>query len=109
MLNIMGLAVPAWVMLVVLPACWAGLDQTASNFASRGPWVQVQRFLVPRYVALGVNVTLECDYAVQKHATLYSLKWYKGNSQFYQYIPTLPQQHTVFSVGGLHQDKVVST
>ncbi|KAK8733014.1 hypothetical protein OTU49_006706, partial [Cherax quadricarinatus] len=77
------------------------------SFASRGPWVQVQRFLVPRYVALGVNVTLECDYVVQQHATLYSLKWYKGNSQFYQYIPSLPQQHAAFSVRGLDQGQVV--
>ncbi|XP_071544064.1 uncharacterized protein [Panulirus ornatus] len=100
--------VPAWLLLVLLPACRAEMDLSPpSSLASLGPWVQVQRFLVPRYVALGVNVSLECDYVVQQHATLYSLKWYKGSSQFYQYIPTMPQSHTVFSVGGLHQHQVV--
>ncbi|XP_042236868.1 uncharacterized protein LOC121876053 [Homarus americanus] len=54
-----------------------------------------------------MNVTLECDYVVQQHATLYSLKWYKDNSQFYQYIPSSEHPHAVFSVKGLFKNQVV--
>ncbi|KAK3862472.1 hypothetical protein Pcinc_031671 [Petrolisthes cinctipes] len=80
-----------------------GDGEGAASLQRFGPWVQVQRFVVPRYVALGNNMSLECDYVVQRHATLYSLKWYKGSSQFYQYIPSKTHQpHAVFSVPGLH-------
>ncbi|KAK3865358.1 hypothetical protein Pcinc_029032 [Petrolisthes cinctipes] len=78
----------------------------AGVLGSLGPWVQVERFVVPRHVALGTNVSLECDYQVQQHATLYSLKWYKGSSQFYQYIPSKTEPHAVFSVPGLHQNQL---
>ncbi|KAK3879502.1 hypothetical protein Pcinc_015959 [Petrolisthes cinctipes] len=84
----------------------SGRDKTGVR-GSLGPWVQVERFVVPRHVALGTNVSLECDYQVQQHATLYSLKWYKGSSQFYQYIPSKTEPHAVFSVPGLHQNQLV--
>ncbi|XP_068229252.1 uncharacterized protein [Palaemon carinicauda] len=90
--------------------CWAQHNQDGSSeFVSQGPWVKVRRFVVPQYVALGKNATLECDYLVQKHASLYSLKWYKSNSQFYQYIPSNENPFSVFSVEGLHQDQVVAS
>lgn len=83
-----------------------GSSSSSSSFP--GSWVQVERFLVPRYVAVGSNVSLVCDYVVQRHATLYSLKWYKGSSQFYQYIPSKTlQPHAVFSVPGLHLAQLV--
>ncbi|KAK4301986.1 hypothetical protein Pmani_025899 [Petrolisthes manimaculis] len=79
-----------------------------TNLQPFDPWVQVQRFVVPRYVAVGTNMSLECDYVVQRHATLYSLKWYKGSSQFYQYIPSKTHQpHAVFSVPGLRLHQLV--
>ncbi|XP_068229287.1 uncharacterized protein [Palaemon carinicauda] len=91
-------------------ACWAQHNQDgSSDFVSQGPWVKVRLFVVPQYVAHGKNATLECDYLVQKHASLYSLKWYKSNSQFYQYIPTNENPFSVFSVEGLHQDQVVAS
>lgn len=81
---------------------------SGSRSSFPGSWVQVERFVVPRYVAVGSNVSLECDYVVQRHATLYSLKWYKGSSQFYQYIPSKTlQPHAVFSVPGLHLAQLV--
>ncbi|KAK4302464.1 hypothetical protein Pmani_025448 [Petrolisthes manimaculis] len=99
---------------------WSDASSSSSSSRSRssggggggssfpGSWVQVERFVVPRYVAVGSNVSLECDYVVQRHATLYSLKWYKGSSQFYQYIPTKTEQpHVVFSVPGLHLAQLV--
>ncbi|XP_064078751.1 uncharacterized protein LOC135196139 [Macrobrachium nipponense] len=108
-LSAMEGVVPPCLLLILLPACWAQGDQDSStDYVSQGPWVKVRRFVVPRYVALGKNATLECDYLVQKHASLYSLKWYKGNSQFYQYIPTNANPFSVNSVEGLHQDQVVA-
>ncbi|XP_068233423.1 uncharacterized protein [Palaemon carinicauda] len=86
-----------------------GVTHGSTDFVSQGPWVKVRRFVVPQYVALGKNATLECDYLVQKHASLYSLKWYKINSQFYQYIPTNENPFSVFSLEGLHQDQVVAS
>ena len=64
--------------------------------------------MVPRFVARGLNASLECDYVVQQYSKLYSLKWYKGSSQFYQYIPSKKPPHAVFSVEGLKQNQVVS-
>ncbi|KAA0183694.1 hypothetical protein HAZT_HAZT006918 [Hyalella azteca] len=44
-----------------------------------------------------------CHYDLEG-ATLYSLKWYKGDSQFYQYIPANRQTKTVFQVPGVNVD-----
>ncbi|XP_042884616.1 cell adhesion molecule 3-like [Penaeus japonicus] len=95
---------PACLLLTILPVCWAGTDYQEANYAT---WVQVRKFVVPQYVALGENVSLHCDYEVQDHAKLYSLKWYKGNSQFYQYIPSKQTPHAAFSVQGIRMEQVV--
>ena len=82
-----------------------------ANFQDEEPrsnWVVVRRFKVPEYVEVEKDVELECDYTVHEPSQLYSLKWYKGSSQFYEYIPSKDQQHTTFSVQGLRREQVVS-
>ncbi|KAL7648889.1 UNVERIFIED_CONTAM: hypothetical protein RMT77_000823 [Armadillidium vulgare] len=68
--------------------------------------IKIRRFNVPRYIPMEEDVQLECDYAVEGESALYSLKWYKGGSQFYEFIPSKVRKHTIFPTEGLSQDKV---
>ncbi|XP_045134807.1 uncharacterized protein LOC123518183 [Portunus trituberculatus] len=102
----MGGLLPLWLLALLVPACTGQVEHL--GLLTLGPWVQIQRFIVPKFVARGLNASLECDYVVQQHATLYSLKWYKGSSQFYQYIPSKTLPHAVFSVKGLKKNQVVA-
>ncbi|KAA0188394.1 hypothetical protein HAZT_HAZT007321 [Hyalella azteca] len=58
---------------------------------------------VPRYRTCDSEARLSCHYSLEGE-TLYSLKWYKGDSQFYQYIPGNPQPKTYFKVPGVNVD-----
>ncbi|CAG7829527.1 unnamed protein product [Allacma fusca] len=40
----------------------------------------------PGYVRRGETVTLSCQYDMEKD-TLYQVKWYRGTSEFYRYVP----------------------
>ncbi|KAF2368891.1 Immunoglobulin V-set domain [Trinorchestia longiramus] len=68
--------------------------------AAEGLVVEVR---VPAYKIRGEDAELQCHYMLQD-ATLYSLKWYKGDSQFYQYIPANRETKTTFEVPGLQVD-----
>ncbi|XP_050706379.1 uncharacterized protein LOC126991729 [Eriocheir sinensis] len=102
------LGVQSWrsltLSLSLLLACTGQLEHV--DYLTKGPWVQIQRFVVPKFVGRGLNASLECDYQVLQDARLYSLKWYKGSSQFYQYIPSKTPTHASFSVEGLKQHQV---
>ncbi|XP_018027438.1 uncharacterized protein LOC108682716 isoform X2 [Hyalella azteca] len=63
---------------------------------------------VPRYRTCDSEARLSCHYSLEGE-TLYSLKWYKGDSQFYQYIPGNPQPKTYFKVPGVNVDESQST
>ncbi|KAF2363496.1 Immunoglobulin V-set domain [Trinorchestia longiramus] len=63
---------------------------------------------VPRYRTCDSEARLSCHYSLEG-LTLYSLKWYKGDSQFYQYIPGNRQPKTYFKVPGVNVDASQST
>lgn len=48
--------------------------------------IQVEKVVVPPVVLAGRPVTLECHYK-EEGDKLYSLKWWRGDEEFYQYIP----------------------
>ncbi|XP_050692667.1 uncharacterized protein LOC126983681 [Eriocheir sinensis] len=59
--------------------------------------IKVERVVVPSIVEAGSNVLLECLYE-EDGDKLYSLKWWRGDDQFYQYVP--PSRHA-FPVSGV--------
>ncbi|XP_066985412.1 uncharacterized protein [Macrobrachium rosenbergii] len=65
-----------------------------------GYGIHVDRVVVPEMVQLGGNATLECWYR-EDGDKLYSLKWWRGDDQFYQYLPP-DRRH--FRVTGVHVD-----
>ncbi|KAJ8916310.1 hypothetical protein NQ315_005005 [Exocentrus adspersus] len=64
------------------------------------------RLNVPRAVRAGHSVTLSCEYDLED-APLYSVKWYRDNDEFYRYVPKEAPPTRVFSLPGLHVDKLV--
>ncbi|XP_042870267.1 uncharacterized protein LOC122252074 [Penaeus japonicus] len=48
--------------------------------------IRVERVVVPPVVLAGRRVKLECQYE-EDGDRLYSLKWWHGDDQFYQFIP----------------------
>ncbi|KAK4293604.1 hypothetical protein Pmani_033705 [Petrolisthes manimaculis] len=48
--------------------------------------IRVERVVVPPLVETGRRVELECQYR-EDGDKLYSLKWWRGDDQFYQYVP----------------------
>ncbi|KAK3928995.1 Chitin biosynthesis protein CHS5 [Frankliniella fusca] len=55
---------------------------------------------LPDAVAQGSTVTLRCDYDLEGQQ-LYSIKWFRGESEFYQYVPKEIPASKVFDVDGV--------
>ncbi|KAE8753241.1 hypothetical protein FOCC_FOCC000163 [Frankliniella occidentalis] len=55
---------------------------------------------IPDAVAQGSTVTLRCDYDLEGQP-LYSIKWFRGESEFYQYVPKEIPASKVFDVDGV--------
>ena len=58
---------------------------------------------VPQYQTRGDDAQLYCHYSLEG-ATLYSIKWYKGDKQFYQYIPVRTTAINSFQIAGVNVD-----
>ncbi|KAL7638181.1 UNVERIFIED_CONTAM: hypothetical protein RMT77_011806 [Armadillidium vulgare] len=76
------------VMLIIVPVLVTGLQ------------VRVD---VPIYKERGSNAELKCLYSLEG-SSLYSVKWYKGDKQFYQYIPAKRQPKSEFPVPTINVD-----
>ena len=50
---------------------------------------------VPEAVRVGDSVTLACDYDLES-AALYTIKWYRYDSEFYRYVPKESPASKVF-------------
>ncbi|XP_050716049.1 cell adhesion molecule 1-like [Eriocheir sinensis] len=77
-------------------------------FFGRAVPLEILEVRVPEYKVRGAKAELQCRYALE-NATLYSLKWYKGDKQFFQYIPGNKKTKNTFFVKGVHVDVERST
>ena len=75
------------------------LSLSGTNFAE-GLAVRVR---IPKYQTRGSDARLVCLYSLEGDI-LYSLKWYKGEQLFYQFIPEHQNQKTIFSIEGIEID-----
>ncbi|XP_075211002.1 uncharacterized protein LOC142318314 [Lycorma delicatula] len=57
----------------------------------------------PRYVQKGESAVLICHYDLQG-ATLYSVKWYRGQREFYRYCPSESPATKIFPFPGINVD-----
>jgi len=74
-----------------------------------GSWgVRLTKELIPSHAIQGDDVALECDYDLQGDS-LYSVKWYRNDQEFYRHIPTDRPQTVVFTQPGLIVDEFKST
>ena len=61
--------------------------------------------IAPKWVNSGENTKLLCDYDLGRDA-IYSIKWFKDDTELYRYIPTnQPVQYKSFSSPGLIVDE----
>ena len=58
---------------------------------------------VPEFKTRGSDARLSCTYSLEG-AELYSIKWYKGDKQFYQFIPAKPDPKRDFMIPSVHID-----
>ncbi|XP_024940639.1 uncharacterized protein LOC107267508 isoform X2 [Cephus cinctus] len=58
---------------------------------------------VPDMVRSGDDALLSCNYDLES-ASLYAIKWYRGDVEFYRYLPKEAPSHTVFPVQGIKVD-----
>ncbi|KAK8748082.1 hypothetical protein OTU49_016306 [Cherax quadricarinatus] len=68
-----------------------------------GTSLEMQEVHVPQYKVRGSRAELWCRYKLD-NATLYSLKWYKGEKLFYQFIPANNVTKSTFLVPGVNVD-----
>lgn len=59
--------------------------------------------VIPRAVSVGDTVTLQCKYDLEGEP-LYTVKWYKGQSEFYRFLPKELPNTQVFALPGIDVD-----
>jgi hypothetical protein len=52
--------------------------------------IHLEAVLVPQSKFRGQNATLLCKYELEPNEELFSLKWYKEETEFYRYTPPDP-------------------
>jgi len=65
--------------------------------------LSVLEVVVPAYRVRGETALLECQYQLDKD-TLYSVKWYKDNEEFYRYLPKFSPPHHSYKLEGIKVD-----
>lgn len=61
------------------------------------------QLLVPPLVRAGTSATLLCLYDLEQ-APLYSVKWYRGQHEFFRYMPKENPQIKAFQIAGFYVD-----
>eukprot|EP00095_Tigriopus_kingsejongensis_P008395 maker-scaffold9_size846264-snap-gene-4.19 protein:Tk08395 transcript:maker-scaffold9_size846264-snap-gene-4.19-mRNA-1 annotation:"beat protein" len=59
---------------------------------------------VPPHQTVGTDAELRCEFDMEGE-TLYSVKWYKDDHEFYRFVPNEHPQLQVFPVNGIHVDR----
>ncbi|KAF4531866.1 hypothetical protein B566_EDAN000894 [Ephemera danica] len=65
--------------------------------------LQLVNVTVPRYAELNSSVALGCHFDLSGN-TLYSVKWYKDDHEFYRYMPSYEPKNLVFPQNGINLD-----
>ncbi|XP_065172449.1 uncharacterized protein [Atheta coriaria] len=78
-----------------------GLISMASTPTSGLKWVRVN---LPQYRRPGELAQLQCDYDLGND-TLYAVKWYKENEEFYRFVLKERPQANSYKVEGVHVDQ----
>lgn len=58
---------------------------------------------VPEAIRAGSTVTLGCDYDLE-NTPLYSVKWYRGDEEFYRFVPKESPPTKVFPTPNINVD-----
>lgn len=66
------------------------------------------RVLIPQYAVRGHGIELLCEFDLET-STLYSVKWFKDDQEFFRYIPAAQDQYQVFAPAGLTVDVSVAS
>ncbi|XP_014246509.1 uncharacterized protein LOC106664932 [Cimex lectularius] len=69
--------------------------------------LKLVRLSVPQYKLRGELAILECQYELEGD-TLYALKWYKENEEFYKYVPKSNPPQVSYKVEGIKVDHQLS-
>lgn len=69
-----------------------------------GLWsIQANLQAIPPVVIRGSSTILQCTYELQG-APLYTVKWYRGQGEFYKFTPKDTPQKKTFKVPGINVD-----
>ena len=82
-------------------------DRVVTVFCAGVRGLKMVSLKVPPTADLFHPVTLSCDYDLQG-GTLYSVKWYKDDSEFVRYMPDYEPQIQAFRTSGISLDVSIS-
>lgn len=68
----------------------------------------VTLLVLPPAVQKGQHAALLCLYDLEE-APLYSVKWYRGNHEFYRFSPTDSPPNKIFPFDGIHVDVSIAS
>ncbi|KAL4144153.1 hypothetical protein QTP88_006379 [Uroleucon formosanum] len=79
----------------------------AAGIGSKGGLI-LTKLIIPQWADLRSSVTLYCKFDTGGDS-LYSVKWYKDDNEFFRYMPGLSPQTLVFNSDGVNVDKSKSS
>ena len=80
------------------------LSLTVFLFSITGTYsLKLNTIDVPAHRVVGDKATLVCQFDMEGD-TLYSVKWYKDDREFYRYVPNDRPRLQVFDTKGIHVD-----
>ncbi|KAG1714092.1 hypothetical protein GQR58_001736 [Nymphon striatum] len=81
------------------------LSSLAEDKMSGG--ISITKLNIPRYVYIKQNVTLNCHFDLNG-SRLYSVKWYKDNTEIYRFIPSHKPEVKIYHTKGVVLDRFKS-
>lgn len=80
---------------------WMWNDLSYLTTISGGLSLRLNGISVPTHVQVGGNATLICDFDMESDS-LYSVKWYKNDREFYRFVPNEYPKKQDFPAHGIH-------
>ncbi|XP_033214732.1 uncharacterized protein LOC117171484 [Belonocnema kinseyi] len=65
--------------------------------------------IVPKEADVGTSINLRCEWSLAKGDTLYSVKWYKDDHEFFRYVPDQQPRIQTFPLNGIYLDETDKT